>query len=88
MYKKYCFIFSDSMDDAIELKKKKKKTPTKPGRSAKDLTDTVKEDRADKTTKKSTTTVHGKYQENPVTFIVAGCSRPKLIKPDHFSPVC
>ena len=76
------------MDDATELKKKKKKTPTKPGRSAKDLTDTVKEDRADKTSKKSTTATHGKCQENPVTLIVAGCSRPKPIKLNHFSPVC
>ena len=68
MYKKYFYIFSDSMADAIELKKKKKKTPTKPARSAKDLTDTVKEDGADKTSKKSTTTAHGKCQRKPSHF--------------------
>ena len=68
MYKKYFYIyyfFSDSMADAIELKKK---TPTKPARSAKDLTDTVKEDGADKTSKKSTTTAHGKCQRKPGHF--------------------
>ena len=56
------------MADAIEPKKKKKKTPTKPARSAKDLTDTVKEDGADKTSKKSTTTAHGKCQRRPSHF--------------------
>ena len=67
MCKKYFYIFSDSMADAIELKKKKK-TPTKPARSAKDLTDTVKEDGADKTSKKSTTSAHGKCQRKPSHF--------------------